>query len=156
MVIKNKSLAIILGIVILGLVLLFLYDREKSIEEPVILHKEIAANEVVKVNMTKWVLDGVTWKQKDVELNQQEVNQIRSWFNSVPTNMIREVQNVNPNLSAGIMFEIKSNAKVLIQYDKKDIYVTRNDLKSDYSQTKYVVDGSELNDFFDNKLNLSD
>ncbi|WP_027091180.1 hypothetical protein [Cohnella thermotolerans] len=156
MVNKNKlSVAILLGIVTFGLLLLFLYNREKPIEGPAILNKEIASNEVVKVNMTKWILDGVTWKQEDVNLSQEEINQIRSWINSVPTNRIREVQVVNPNISAGIVFELKSNAEIRIQYDKKDIYITRNDLNSDYKQTKYVVEGTQLNDFFENKMNRS-
>ncbi|RAP78453.1 hypothetical protein [Paenibacillus montanisoli] len=155
MVNNKKSLAIIFGIVLLGLVLLFLYDREESIEEPVIPHKEIASNEVVNVKMTIGFQDGPTWKWKNVTLSELEVNEILSWFNSVPENEITEVENYTSALVAGIGIELKSNYEIRIQYDQKNVYVTRNDVKSGNALTKYILNGSELNDFFDKKMNRS-
>ncbi|GIP32994.1 hypothetical protein [Paenibacillus sp. J2TS4] len=70
---------------------------------------------------------------------------------SVSADGIREVQQVNPALSAGIVFNLKSSAEVRIQYDKEDVYVTRTDKTG---QKKYIVESAVLKEFFDNKLKL--
>lgn len=92
---KNKySIALIVVIAMAAIIITF-NNFDKPKEEAATLHKVIASDDVEKAKMAKWILDGATWKQKDVDLNQEEINQIRSWFNSVPADRIREVQEVN-------------------------------------------------------------
>jgi hypothetical protein len=136
-------------IAILSLTLAFLlFTGCEKTEAPIILHKELAADEIIKVSMSMWVY-GSRVEQANVGLNQTEINQLRSWFNLVPADRVKKVENINPNLIAGIVFDLNSNAEVRIQYDKKDIYVTRTDKTG---QKKYVVEYPELKSFFDNKL----
>lgn len=146
MVIKSKySLALIVVIAtVAGIFIINNFDKPKEVSGA--LHKAIASEDVAEVKMAEWVLDGATWKQKDVDLNQEEINQIRSLFNSVPADRIRNVQEVNPNLHAGIVFGLKQNSEVRIQYDKKDVYVTRTGRTG---QVKYIVDYPEIKQFFD-------
>jgi molybdopterin-biosynthesis enzyme MoeA-like protein len=118
------------------------------------LHKTISADEIVKVSMGKWVYGDVGVEHVEVELSPEDMNNVRTWFNSVPDDRIQEVGYVNPNLAAGIVFELKSNAEVRIQYDNNDVYVTRTEPKLD-SQVMYVVDYAELKSFFDEKLMVS-
>jgi hypothetical protein len=149
MAINNKrSVTTMIAVLSLTLVFLLFTGCEKM-EEPMILHKEIAADEIIKVSMSEWVYGGSRVQQANVDLNQTEINQLRSLFNSVPEDRVKEVQIVNPNLIAGIVFDLKSNAEVRVQYDKKDVYVTRTDKTG---QKKYVVEYPELKNFFDNKL----
>lgn len=52
----------------------------------------------------------------------------------------------------GVVIKLKSNSEIRIQYDQKKVFITRNDVKPDYAQTKYYIDGPELNDFFKSKI----
>ncbi|XEC95795.1 hypothetical protein AB6A23_04280 [Paenibacillus tarimensis] len=149
MTIKNKYSIPLIIIALLGISIIIINNFDKPGEESVPLHKVIASEDVEKVRMGVMVYHEPRIEAVDIDLTDQEINEIRSFYNSVPADRMKEVQEVNPALVAGIVFNLKSNAEVRIQYDKKDVYVTRTDKTG---QEKYIVEFPELKSFFENKL----
>lgn len=65
----------------------------------------------------------------DIKLKQDEVENIASWINSVPESEIIELNQIPSNISAGIVFRLKTDKEIRIQYDLEKIYITRTNLK---------------------------
>lgn len=88
----------------------------------------------------------------DIKLRQDEVENIANWINSVPEPEIIELNQIpsNKSISAGIVFRLKTNKEIRIQYDLEKIYITRTDLKK--SHVVYSINKEELKNFFDTQL----
>ncbi|WP_379391529.1 hypothetical protein [Paenibacillus lentus] len=88
----------------------------------------------------------------DIKLRQDEVENIANWINSVPESEIIELNQIpsNKSISAGIVFRLKNNKEIRIQYDLEKIYITRTDQKN--SQVVYSINQGELMNFFDTQL----
>ncbi|MCS7463654.1 hypothetical protein N0M98_26465 [Paenibacillus doosanensis] len=146
---KAKFSAIFIVAIALILGIMFFKPLQQPEEEAAMLHKTIESDEVKNVRMGVVVLKGTTFQQQDAGLSKQEADQFRTLFNAVPADKVREVQQVNPAIVAGVVFDLQSNTEVRIQYDDKEIYVTRTDKRG---QKKYIVDDPEMKEFFDERM----
>ncbi|WP_289355094.1 hypothetical protein [Paenibacillus sp. S-12] len=113
--------------------------------------KQIASTEMSKAVYTKEGTGAfINWV--DIKLRQDEVENIANWINSVPDSEIIELNQIpsNTSISSGIVFRLKTNKEIRIQYDLEKIYITRTDLKK--SQVVYSINQGELKNFFDTQL----
>lgn len=141
--------AIIILIFLLGVIYLLFVDLNNVTRE--IQIKQIASTEMSKAVYTKEGTGAfINWV--DIKLRQDEVENIANWINSVPDSEIIELNQIpsNTSISAGIVFRLKSNKEIRIQYDLEKIYITRTDLKK--SQVVYSINQGELKKFFDTQL----
>lgn len=113
--------------------------------------KQIASTEMSKAVYTKEE-SGAFINWVDIKLRQDEVENIANWINSVPESEIIELNQIpsNKSINAGIVFKLKTNKEIRIQYDLEKIYITRTDLKK--SQVVYSINQEELKKFFDTQL----
>lgn len=141
--------AIIILIFLLGVIYLLFVDLNNVTRE--IQIKQIASTEMSKAVYTKEGTGAfINWV--DIKLRQDEVENIANWINSVPDSEIIELNQIpsNTSISAGVVFRLKSNKEIRIQYDLEKIYITRTDLKK--SQVVYSINQGELKKFFDTQL----
>lgn len=141
--------AIIIFIFLLGVIYLWFVDSNNVTKEIQIKH--IASTEMSKAVYTKEGTGAfINWV--DIKLRQDEVENIANWINSVPESEIIELNQIpsNRSINAGIVFKLKTNKEIRIQYDLEKIYITRTDLKK--SQVVYSINQEELKKFFDTQL----
>jgi hypothetical protein len=156
----NKSLLgrkpvtiVLLGIIVIALIILTMSFTQKHpskvVEENILLNKQLQLSDVVGYKMSKWVNENSFAKQADVSLTQQQVNQFVDMFNSVSETSIVQVERVDPQISAGIVLELKPDREIRIQYAKNEVYVTRNDLNNDFELKYYKVIDGNIKGFFE-------
>ncbi|MDT8976616.1 hypothetical protein RQP50_10215 [Paenibacillus sp. chi10] len=145
----NSLKAIIIPIVLLGGIYLWFVDSDNVTKE--IQIKQIASTEMSKAVYTKEG-SGAFINWVDIKLGQDEVENIANWINSVPESEIIELNQIpsNKSINAGIVFKLKINKEIRIQYDLEKIYITRTDLKK--SHVVYAINQEELKNFFDTQL----
>lgn len=121
-----------------------------------ILNKKIQVKLISSTEMSKAVYTregfGAFINWIDINLSQEEINNIATWINSVYESDITELDNIpsNKSISAGIVFRLKGNKEIRIQYDFEKIYITRTDIKN--KQVIYSINQEELKNFFDKHL----
>lgn len=128
--------AIIILIFLLGVTYLLFVDLNNVTRE--IQIKQIASTEMSKAVYTKEGTGAfINWV--DIKLRKDEVENIANWINSVPDSEIIELNRIpsNTSISSGIVFRLKTNKEIRIQYDLEKIYITRTDLKK--SQVVYSI-----------------
>ncbi|WP_456290049.1 hypothetical protein M1D70_13000 [Paenibacillus sp. AK002] len=120
------------------------------------LNKEIQVKQISSTEMSKALYtrkgSGAYIDWIDVELNQDEINNIVNWINSVPESDRVALKQIpaNTSISAGIVFKLKPGREIRIQYDLEKIYITRTDIWT--RQMIYTIDQENLRDFFDQQL----
>lgn len=86
----------------------------------------------------------------NVTLSKEDISRIVGWLNAAPESTKIPVDDVTGSISAGIALRLKHNAEVTIQYNRKQIIVTR---KSRFNRSsRYLLDQKDLRDFMDQKL----
>ncbi|XEC94182.1 hypothetical protein AB6A23_23150 [Paenibacillus tarimensis] len=121
---------------------------DKFMNEPVIRWEKIAADEVTSAGL--WVYDGVSTGH--FELSKEETEHIRSLFNFVPKDRVTEVKFINSDPSIDIVFGLKSNDTIRIQYDQKEIRVA---ITKKRSIKYFVIESPEFNEYFAKKRHAS-
>ncbi len=81
----------------------------------------------------------------NIELTNTQIQKIITLFNLISQNSIESISTENPSISSGIAIRMKDRSEVRIQYDKKNIYVTR-------SEVQYIIEDNELKEIFDKEL----
>lgn len=151
---KNRRTLIVL-ILVIGAVYFVLGDMNGFMSKSN-LNKEIQVKQISSTEMSKarYTRKGsgayIDWI--DVELNQDEINNIVNWINSVPESdrvVLNQIP-ANTSISAGIVFKLKAGREIRIQYDLEKIYITRTDIWT--RQMIYTIDQENLRDFFDQQL----
>lgn len=144
---------IITFIILVGVVyFIFQYNGNSRINNSN-LNKKIIVDQVRSTQMSKVVYSRVTSpniKFIDIDLTEEQIREIADWINSVPNSSIDELNHTPLNISAGIVFRLKSNKEILIQYDLENIYITRTDIKR--SQVMYSINEKNLKNFFNEQL----
>lgn len=120
------------------------------------LNKEIQVKQISSTEMSKaqYIRKGsgafIDWIR--VELNQNEINNIVNWINSVPDSDIIELIQIpsNTSISTGIVFRLKTRKEIRIQFDLEKIYITRTDIRT--GQVIYTINQEDLKNFFDKQL----
>lgn len=151
---KNRRTLIVL-ILVIGAVYFVLGDMNGFMSKSN-LNKEIQVKQISSTEMSKarYTRKGsgayIDWI--DVELNQDEINNIVNWINSVPDSDRIALNQIpsNTSISAGIVFRLKTGREIRIQYDLEKIYITRTDIWT--GQMIYTIDQENLRDFFDQQL----
>lgn len=151
---KNRRTLIVL-ILVIGAVYFVLGDMNGFMSKSN-LNKEIQVKQISSTEMSKarYTRKGsgayIDWI--DVELNQDEINNIVNWINSVPESDRVALNQIpaNTSISAGIVFKLKTGKEIRIQYDLEKIYITRTDIWT--RQMIYTIDQENLRDFFDQQL----
>lgn len=87
---------------------------------------------------------------EDIHLNPDQINEITGWLNTAPESAITMLDNMPSDISAGIVFKVKSNKEVRIQYNRDKVYVTRTDVNR--QMLRYSIEQAELKNFFDEQL----
>jgi len=85
-----------------------------------------------------------------IPLDTQQIDNIATWINEAPESAITMLDNMPSNISAGIVFKVKSNKEVRIQYNRDKVYVTRTDVNR--QMLRYSIEQAELQNFFDEQL----
>lgn len=120
-------------------------DSDEKFMEQLALHQKIDETQIESIRMSKVVLNNSTYSHHDIELNDEQNHKIINIFNSISHESVYSVNTTNPTVVAGIVIRLKNNTGVRIQYDNKEIFVTR-------SEVKYAVEDSELKELFDSLL----
>lgn len=151
---KSRRTFIIL-ILVTGTLYFFLGDMNsfmsKSKLNKEIQVKQISSTEMCKAQYTrKGPAAYIDWIR--VELDQNEINNIVNWVNSVPDSDIIELKQIpsNTSISAGIVFRLKTRKEIRIQYDLEKIYITRTNIRT--GQVIYTIKQEGLKNFFDKQL----
>ncbi|MCC3375948.1 hypothetical protein [Cohnella sp. REN36] len=156
---RNPATIILLGIIAIALVILTISFTQKHssgvVPESLPLNKQIQPTDVQGYKMSKWVVENSFAKQADVSLTQQQVIQLVDMFNSIPEMSVVQVESVDPQISAGIVLGLKPDREIRIQYAKKEVYVTRNDLSNDFELKYYKVNLENIKGFFEGFLKES-
>ena len=145
----------IILIVLIGVIYFLLVDVNNNSSEPN-LNTKIQVKLISSTEMSKAVYtrqgNGTFINWVDINLSQEEIENIVTWINSVSGSEITELDHIPPNLSisAGIVFRLKTNKEIRIQYDLEKIYITRTDIKN--KQVIYSINQEELKNFFDKHL----
>lgn len=151
---KNRRTLLVL-ILVIGAVYFVLGDMNGFMSKSN-LNKEIQVKLISSTEMSKarYTRKGsgayIDWI--DVELNQDEINNIVNWINSVPDSdriALKQIPS-NTSISAGIVFKLKAGKEIRIQYDLEKIYITKTDIWT--RQMIYTIDQENLRDFFDQQL----
>ncbi|WP_458123702.1 hypothetical protein [Paenibacillus sp. Z3-2] len=136
----------------IGAAIMFLYFLITSNPDP---NKPISRNQVISTEMSIVVYtrtgDGAGHVRFDnVTLSKEDISRIVGWLNVAPESTKIPVDDVTGSISAGIALRLKHNAEVTIQYNRKQIIVTR---KSRFNRSsRYILDQKYLRDFMDQKL----
>ncbi|MBM7569927.1 hypothetical protein [Aquibacillus albus] len=133
----------------LGLIIVFSLIGCSNSESISKVQEDLKSNDIEQIKMSMWVLKGNFNDNVNVELSKEEINHLLKLYNETPEDRITEVEQVPPDLKAGVMIEMKTGTIIRIQYDGEDIY---NTITNETGQRMYVIDYPELNSFFDNKL----
>lgn len=113
-------------------------------------NKKISFDQISDTRMEKVVYDYETIPNirfVDIPLSDDQIRKIVEWINSVPDSDVMKWSHVPSSISAGIVFRLKFNREIRIQYDLKNVYITRTD--SWRKQTKYTIRQDDLKRFFD-------
>lgn len=151
---KNRRTLLVL-ILVIGAVYFVLGDMNGFMSKSN-LNKEIQVKQISSTEMSKALYtrkgSGAYIDWIDVELNQDEINNIVNWINSVPESDRVALNQIpaNTSISAGIVFKLKAGREIRIQYDLEKIYITRTDIWT--RQMIYTIDQENLRDFFDQQL----
>ncbi|WP_339166833.1 hypothetical protein MKX75_22045 [Paenibacillus sp. FSL R5-0341] len=135
-----------------GAAIMFLYFLITSNPDP---NKPISRNQVISTEMSIAVYtrtgDGGAHVSIDnVTLSKEDISRIVGWLNAAPESSKIPVDDVTGSISAGIALKLKHNAEITIQYNRKQIIVSR---KSRFNRdSKYILDQKDLRDFLDQKL----
>lgn len=151
---KNRRTFIIL-ILVTGTLYFFLGDMGNYMSKTK-LNKEILVHQISSTDMSKaqYTRKGsgafIDWIR--VNLNQNEINNVVNWINSVSDSDIIELKQIpsNTSISAGIVFRLKNRKEIRIQYDLEKIYITRTDIRT--GQVVYTINQDDLKSFFDKQL----
>ncbi|OMF12066.1 hypothetical protein BK131_18830 [Paenibacillus amylolyticus] len=136
----------------IGVAIMFLYFLITSNPDP---NKPISRNQVISTEMSIAVYtrtgDGGAHVSIDnVTLSKEDIRRIVGWLNAAPESSKIPVDDVTGSISAGIALRLKHNAEITIQYNRKQIIVTR---KSRFNRSsRYIVDQEDLRDVMDQKL----
>lgn len=120
-------------------------DSDDKFMQELSLHQKIDEQQIESVRMSKVVLEKSSSKQIEFELNLTQIQKIVSHFNSISQDSIQSIDAVNPSIISGIAIKMKDRSEIRIQYDKKNIYVSR-------SEVKYMIDDIEFKEIFDKEL----
>jgi hypothetical protein len=151
---KHKRTFIIL-ILVVGILYFVLGDMNNFMSKSK-LNKEIQVKQISSTEMSKALYtrneSGAFIDWIEVKLNQDDINNIVNWINSVPDSDIIELKQIpsNTSISTGIVFRLKNRKEIRIQYDLERIYITRTDIKT--GQVIYTITQENLRDFFDKQL----
>lgn len=145
----NKT---ILGLIALYMIFLtfvlfsFLSDHsDEKFMQDLSLHQMIDEKQIESIKMSKVILINSTYKHADVYLTNEQKQKIIYIFNSIPRESINSIKPINPSISLGIVIRLKNGSEIRIQYDKKNILVTR-------SEVIYTVEDIKLKELFDREL----
>lgn len=156
---RKPVTVVLLGIIVMALIILTMSVAQKHTskvaEENVPLNKQLQLTDVVGYKMSKWVYENSFAKQADVSLTRQQVNQFVDMLNSVSEARIVQVERVDPQISAGIVLELKPDREIRVQYAKNEVYVTRNDLSNDFELKYYKVMDGSIKGFFEEVMKES-
>ncbi|WP_433746154.1 hypothetical protein [Paenibacillus amylolyticus] len=137
---------------IIGAAIIFLYFLFTSNPDP---NKPISRNQVISTEMNIVVYtrtgDGGSHTRIDnVTLSKEDISRIVGWLNAAPESAKIPVDDVTGSISAGIALRLKHNAEITIQYNRKQIIVSKNSRFN--RSSKYILVQKDLRDFLDQKL----
>ncbi|OAB43718.1 hypothetical protein [Paenibacillus glacialis] len=144
---------IIIFILLVGVVFFILQYNGSGLTKNSNLNIKISTEQISSTQMSKVVYSHETIpniKFIEVELTEEQIRNIADWINTVPTSSIKELNHIPSNISAGIVFRLKSKKEIRIQYDLEGIFITRTDIKS--TQVMYSIYQDNLKHFFDEQL----
>ncbi|MEJ8302724.1 hypothetical protein [Saccharibacillus sacchari] len=143
----------LLAIPVVAAIAIFLFNPNS---DPVasIVKSQVSTKQITNTEMGRSVYsqkNGIAFIEfEDIPLDQQQINNIIGWINDAPESAITLMDDIPSNISAGIVFTVKPNKEVRIQYDLDQVYVTRTDVNRD--GLRYSIEQEELKNFFDEKL----
>ncbi|MCA0757323.1 hypothetical protein KP806_19890 [Paenibacillus sp. N4] len=124
-------------------------DSEKKFMESLSLHQKINEQQIDSTKMSKVILINSTYKHIDIDLGKEQAERIINIYNSISPESIKSINTADPSIISGIVIRLKDKSEVRIQYDRKNIYVTR-------SEIKYIIEDSELKSIFEYELETND
>ncbi|KGX90152.1 hypothetical protein [Pontibacillus marinus] len=147
-----KKINLVAIALILGFLWWHQYKEDKAFMDSLLLHQPIERDQVQIARM--WEAN----KSEEIIQN-EELNEIISWFNDYPPNKIEEQSRVdrtsqNSNIKAEINIALKSGYKIKILFVSRDsIYVTRTDIKGGMQITySFLDDAPKLERYFEEYL----
>jgi hypothetical protein len=120
-------------------------DSNEKFMQELSLHQKIDEQQIESTRMSKVVLVNSTYKHIDIDLSKEQIQRIITIFNSISPKSINSIDAINSSISSGIVIRLKNRSEVRIHYDKRNIYVSRPELK-------YIIEDIELKKIFDNEL----
>lgn len=147
---KTKSICILFCIVILSTLIFslpYLFNKSSS---STLFNKTLTKNKVTQSGM--WIYTDKTEENVYTELNNQEVNHVISFLNTLSTDSAKRVEHSlinNSTVIAEIVFILSNDDEIRIMYDKISIFITKSYKDN---QVNYILESPNLNDFFDEKL----
>ncbi|WP_223068424.1 hypothetical protein [Paenibacillus caui] len=130
------------------------YKEDKNFMNELLLHKPISKKDIKDTRAGKVIYKSMgsgmaKAEHVEIDINEEEMNKLISWFNSVPVNSVHEVGSVEGSIIAGIVLDMRSGSEIRIQYNSNNIYVTRNDIKGKGIYIKYIIEHEYIRKFFE-------
>lgn len=134
------------------------YEEDKNFMSELLLHKSISKDDIIDTRAGKVIYKSMgsgmaKIEHVEMDINEEEMNELISWFNSVPANSVHEVGSIEGSVNAGIVLNMRSGFEIRIQYNSSNIYVTRNDIKGKGISIKYIIEHDHIREFFEDLTN---
>ncbi|MGF6352254.1 hypothetical protein ABIE27_000150 [Paenibacillus sp. 4624] len=145
-----KRFWLVMGTVAAALALYFSFmnNRFVNIDTP------LSSAEVVRADTSKTIYTkgggGAYIRFEDAILNEEEVNKVVDWVNEAPASAKTAVDHIEGSIHMGIALRMKHNTQVMIQYNGKQIYVTKIGRFS--KNSRYSLQHQALENYLDQEL----
>lgn len=145
-----KRFWLVMGTVVAALALYFIYMNNWFVD----VEAPLSSAEVVRSDKSKAIYakggSGVQIRFDEAVLNEEETSRVIDWLNEAPASAKTAVDHIEGSIHMGIALRLKHNTQVMIQYNGKQIYVTKIGRFSKIS--RYALHHQALENYLDQEL----
>ncbi|MEI2281145.1 hypothetical protein [Paenibacillus polysaccharolyticus] len=145
-----KRFWLVMGTVVAALALYFVYMNNRFVD----IETPLSSAEVVRADTSKAIYTkgggGVQIRFDAAVLNETETSRVVNWLNEAPASAKTAVDRIEGSVHMGIALKLKYNTQVTIQYNGKEIYVTKNSRLN--QDSRYILHHQALKDYLDQEL----
>lgn len=145
-----KRFWLVMGTVVAALALYFSFMNNRFVD----IETPLSSAEVVRADTSKAIYtkggSGVQIRFDEAVLNEEETSRVVDWLNEAPASAKTAVDHIEGSIHMGIALRLKHNTQVMIQYNGKQIYVTKIGRFSKIS--RYALHHQALESYLDQEL----
>ena|GEM_PF-3253516 len=146
-----KRFWLVMGTVVATLALYFSFMNNRFVDiEPPLSSAEVVRADASKAIYNKSGGSGAQIRFDDAVLSEAETSRVVNWLNEAPASAKTAVDRMEGSIHMGIALRLKHNIQVTVQYNGKEIYVTKNGRFN--QDSRYILHHQTLKDYLDQEL----